>query len=660
MLKFFTRLEKTRNFVLFIFAILMVGSLVFFYTPARNAIDQSNLSLSEETVASVAGEKITAGEVYRQKQSYSQFSQGRTFPSKMILDGLIGSRIARIEAARLGLTASDKEVADEIRSRNKSADGTPFDQAKYEQAVADQFGSIAAYEQTLRDELSGNKLDAYITSGVSVSEQEVLADFQKKNTKFNLTYVSLNPTELAKTIVPTDQELQDYFNKNKASYYISSPQKKIKYIFINTEKLGQKLTITDSDLKAEWDALPADKRTGGVLGQQIVLRVPKPADEAQIQAKAQGLVQQLKAKGDTVSEDDFSTLAKGQSEDTVSAPSGGKLKGPVRENPNKPDDPYQQLLKMQPGQITDPISYQGRIFILRRGEAVEKTFDEAKKELDVSLRNRRAYAAAAELAQKVDDSLKQTKDVQKTAAEFAGQANMSVADMIRETPYIKPGDNVENIGISPQFEDGIKPLEAVNDVGEKTPIKDGFAIPMLVDRKEPRDAEFAEVKSQVLEVVKIEKAQAQVEEFAKAIASGAANAAGLTVAASAKGLKVQDQKDYVLGTPLGQGPAASTSEGLQDAIYALKNGEVMKTPLKVGDNWVVAGVTDRTEANTADFNKERSRLMEQMLSTKRANVFNDYLAAVKKRLQDDGSIKVYKEVLEKIDAPTVDPNDLNN
>ena len=37
MLKFFNRLEKTRNFVLFIFSILMVGSLVFFYTPARNS-----------------------------------------------------------------------------------------------------------------------------------------------------------------------------------------------------------------------------------------------------------------------------------------------------------------------------------------------------------------------------------------------------------------------------------------------------------------------------------------------------------------------------------------------------------------------------------------------------------------------------------------------
>ena len=68
MLRFFTRLEKTRNFVLFLFAILMVGSLVFFYTPQSNT-SLANLSKSEETAASVSGNKITVGEIVRQKEN---------------------------------------------------------------------------------------------------------------------------------------------------------------------------------------------------------------------------------------------------------------------------------------------------------------------------------------------------------------------------------------------------------------------------------------------------------------------------------------------------------------------------------------------------------------------------------------------------------------
>jgi len=60
MLKFFNRLEKTRNFVLLVFGILMVLSLVLFYAPTRNNFSE-NISASQEVAAKVSGEKITVG-----------------------------------------------------------------------------------------------------------------------------------------------------------------------------------------------------------------------------------------------------------------------------------------------------------------------------------------------------------------------------------------------------------------------------------------------------------------------------------------------------------------------------------------------------------------------------------------------------------------------
>ncbi len=651
MLKFFNRLEKTRNFVLLIFAILMVGSLVFFYTPARNTYT-ANLAQSDETVATVSGNKVTVGQLSRQKENYSRFSRGQSFPAKMMLDGLIGSRITRVEAERLGLTASDSEVAAQIRDQNKPTDGKAFDQAKYEQNVTEQFGNIAEYEQTVRDDISAKKLEAYLTSGVTVSEEEVLNDYQKKNSKFDVSYVAVGTADLAKTIKPTDDELKDYFEKNKLSYYISVPQKKIRYVFVNTGKLGEKLQIPEADLRAEFDKLSPDKKVAGVLGQEIVLRVAKPDLDSQVQAKATELAQQLKGTGGgPVSETVFADMAKGHSENPATAANGGKLPGPVRENAQKKDDPYQRLLQMKPGEITEPISYQSRYFILRRGEDVPKTFETAKQELEVSLRNRRAYSVAADLAQKVADSLKETKDPQKTAQAFAAQANMSVADMVRETVYIKQGDDVPNIGVSPHFEEGIAPLDNANDVGEKTPIQNGFAIPMLVDKKDPRDATFDEVKAQIVDVVKLEKARAQVEDIAKQIAVGAANVGALGGAATAKGLSAKDQKGLVLGSPLGEGPMAGTNQALEDAVYALKAGEVTKTPLKVGDNWYVVGVTKREDANMADFAKQRSGIMEQMASKRRGEVFSTYLASARQKYEADGSIKIYKDALAKLDEP---------
>ena len=272
MLKFFNRLERTRNFVLILFAVIMVLSLVLFYAPHNT--QPSNPVRSTETVAKVGGETISLGEV----ATISQVYRG-AIPSQQILNSLIPSRIVRQEAERLGLTASDAEVAQEIRRRNTPADGAPFDQKRYEQNVTEQFGSIKAYEQSVRDEISGRKLEAFITSGVNVSEEEVLNNFRRRNTNFDLSFVPVNVADLAQNINPSEEELKNYFEQNKKSYYISSPQKKIRYIFVNTSKIGEKLSIPDADLQAEYDKLTPERKQAGIQGQQIVLRIPKPEQE---------------------------------------------------------------------------------------------------------------------------------------------------------------------------------------------------------------------------------------------------------------------------------------------------------------------------------------------------------------------------------------------
>lgn len=655
MLKFFSRMEKTRNFVLLVFGALMVVSLVGWgiTSVVSRESPANSFAGSGETVAKVGSEKITTGDIVALKKG-----RAASLPSSYLINSLIGQRLIRVEANRLGLRASDAEVAAEIRKGLKTEDGTVIDQKRYEENVSGQYGSVAAYEQTVRDQLSGQKLEAFLTAGMTVAEEEILKDFQRKNTKFDVSYVSVNVAELAQTIKPTDDELKTYFEQNKKNYFINSPQKKIRYVFLNTSKVGEKIPLTDEELKAEFDKIPADKKSKGVEGQQIVIRIPKPEFKAQILERANQIAERAKKDGATISEEAFAELVRGYSEDAVSKQNGGKLPNLVRENPNLQNTPNavlppsQTLLAMKEGEVSQPIESGSNYFIFRRGKEIPKTFEDTKKELEVSLRNRKAYAVVAELAQKVVADLKETKDVQVTAQKFASQANMSFADMVRETPFVKPGDDVQNIGVSPQFEEGIKNLENPNDVGERTPIKDGFAIPLLVEKKEPRDATFDEVKAQITETVKIEKARNQVEEIAKQVASGATSASVLNTAAQAKGLKAQDQKSFILGSPLGQGPSASTNEALEDAIYGLKTGEVTKTPLKVGDNWYVVAVNSREDASMDDFAKQRDQLMQTMLQEKRGGVFSDYLAAVRQKMEKSGEIKIYNDVLEKIDAAT--------
>jgi peptidyl-prolyl cis-trans isomerase D len=654
MLKQLSRLEKTRNTILLAFVVLMAVSLIFFRLggPVEN---QDSLARSQETAATVGDETITVGDLAIGQQNrarqYAQYGMNSyTPPVKGILDGEISNRLIRLEAQRLGLAVSDQEVAADIRRQLKAANMNADDKEAYRRAVTETAGSVEKFEQSVRDQIAARKLEAYLTGGVQVSDEEILNDYKRRNSTFDVVYVPITAQQLATKLQLSDDELRNYFEQHKANYYISSPQKKIRYIFINQARVGEKISIPESDIRAEYDALPADKKQLGVQAQQIVLKVAKPEFEQNVLQKANELVAQARKDGDKVSEEVFANLARGNSEDPGTAANNGKLKGLVRPNPNNPTDPLQQVLNLEVGQITEPVKFGSAYYIFRRGESVPKTFEDAKAEILVSLRNRRAYKAAADLAQKAVDRLKETKNAQQVAQEIAVEANMKPAEMVRETAFIKPGDSVPDIGISPQFEEGIVGLENANDVGERTPIKDGFAIPLLVEKRDPRDAEFDEVKAQVAEAAKLEQAKARLEQMAKEVAAGANSPDGLKAAAAKFGLEAKDSKNYKIGSPLGEGTVTGSSPALEDAIFDLATGQITKNPIKVDDNYFVVGVTNRTDANLDEFSKERDSLLQQAASSKKNQIFADYLTNVRQKMEKEGRLKIYQDAVAKLET----------
>jgi hypothetical protein len=67
--------------------------------------------------------------------------------------------------------------------------------------------------------------------------------------------------------------------------------------------------------------------------------------------------------------------------------------------------------------------------------------------------------------------------------------------------------------------------------------------------------------------------------------------------------------------------------------------------VKVGDNWVIVGVKSRTEADLAEFAKQRDQLTQTMVGERQNQVFDDYVAAVTQRMRQAGKIKIYTDVL---------------
>jgi peptidyl-prolyl cis-trans isomerase D len=656
MLKQLSRLKHTRRIIIVGFAVLMAVSLIVFYAPGRNT---SNVEPSKNTtlVAKVNGDEITVAEVARLKENYMQMFGGRVSMAqlggyKRFVDGLIRDRVVAQEAVRLGLSASDAEVADKIRKQFTDASGQFVGIERYKQSVTARYGDMESFERTVRDEIAQEKLKAFITAAVQVSDDEVQQDYKRSHTTFDVTYSILSADTLAEKIQPADDELKNYYEQHKTDFRILEPQKKIRYVYIDQAKAGEKLQPTDKELHDEFDKLSPENKQAGVKVQQILLKVARKDLDAQVEQKAKDLIAKARAASAETGEKVFADLARGNSEDPATAKTGGYLPSPIKKNPNKVHGLYDRTVDMQPGEISDiPIRYGGNWYILRRGEAVPKTFDQAKPELLASLRNRKGYVAAAKLAERAENRLKETKDPSKVAQELAAEANMTPGEMVKETPFIKPGDDVPNIGSSQQFEAVVAPLNNPNDVGDRTGVKGGFAIPLLVEKKEPRIPEFDEVKTELAKTLKQQHAGEQLQQKAKDLAASINSPADLKAAAEKAGFEVATEAAYKPGASLGK---VATTPAVDEALYALKSGEVTKNALKVGDDYVVLGVTNRHEADLAEFAKQRDQLTQTMLSARQNQIYEDYISAVQQRMKRDGKIKIYSDVLTSLEESEPD------
>jgi len=389
--------------------------------------------------------------------------------------------------------------------------------------------------------------------------------------------------------------------------------------------------------------------------QQILLKVARKDLDAQVEQKAKDLIVKLRGMTGQATKEQFAEVAKGNSEDPATARNGGMLEKPFKKNENKVNSLYDRAVDMRPGDVTDvPIRYAGNWYILRRGESVPKNFAEAKPDILVSLRNRKAYTEAFKLAQKAQARLQETKDPQKVAQELAAQANMSPAEMVRETPFVKPGDDVPEIGSNQQFEQAIETLNNPNDVGNVTGIKNGFAIPMLAEKKEPRIPDFDEVKTKVADEIKKQRAKDQLEQKAKELVASLSGPDGIKAAGEKEGYEAGTEEAFKLGSSLGK---AGTSAALDDLIYSLKPGEFSKTPIKVDDKWVIVGVTKRTDADMNALAAQRDTLKTSMMSERQEQVFDDYVTGVEQQMKKDGKIKIYQDVLAQLqeDEPEAGP-----
>ena len=70
-------------------------------------------------------------------------------------------------------------------------------------------------------------------------------------------------------------------------------------------------------------------------------------------------------------------------------------------------------------------------------------------------------------------------------------------------------------------------------------VKDGFVVPMLVDKKEPRIPDFDEVRSTIADLVKKDRAKNELEQRAKTLLGSISSPDGMKAAGEKEGFEVR-------------------------------------------------------------------------------------------------------------------------
>ena len=241
-----------------------------------------------------------------------QISLAQLGGNKRFLDGLIRDCVVSQEAARLGLAASDAEVAHKIRKQFSDESGQFVGLDRYKESITARYGELEKFESNVRDSIAQEKLKAFVTASVIVSDDEVRDKYKREKTAISLSYVLLLSDKLAKKLQVSDDELRSYYEQHKTDYRILEPQKKVRYLYINQEKVGEKIPIPDKDLRAEYEKLSPKNKQSGVKVQQILLKVARKDLDPQVEQKAKDLVVKARAAKEPTAEQVFADLAREQ------------------------------------------------------------------------------------------------------------------------------------------------------------------------------------------------------------------------------------------------------------------------------------------------------------------------------------------------------------
>ena len=163
-----------------------------------------------------------------------------------MLSNLIAQELLYQKAKDLSLVASNEEVVEVIKSDPTFHEGDLFSASKYKEILSRNGMTPEEYEDYLRKAISIQKLLRLLTNGVYITEEEFKINLLADSTLLSGSLYLITPSDVKDRYTPTDQELLEYYQKNKELF----KRQEGRVVRVWKEKDKEKALSIYKDLKA--------------------------------------------------------------------------------------------------------------------------------------------------------------------------------------------------------------------------------------------------------------------------------------------------------------------------------------------------------------------------------------------------------------------------
>ncbi|MGA3107331.1 MAG: peptidyl-prolyl cis-trans isomerase [Terriglobales bacterium] len=614
----------------------------------------SNLGIGSTpagVLATIGDQTVTVPEVQREARAMirQQFPRGGPQAAMLLpyfasqaAEQLINEKALVAEAHRLGLRVSDDELRDELQHGQLGQmlfpDGKFVGQEQYEDFVQRNDMTVPQFESLEKDYILVRKLRALVSSSAFISDAEVRDEFNHRNTKVKFEYAVITQADILRGLHPTDEELKAFYERNKATYNNSIPEKrKIEYVVVDSSKVAAAATVTDQDLQTYYDQHRDEYRVPDqVKVSHILIKTPLPApgakeDEkgiADARAKAEDVLKQVKAGGD------FAKLAEKYSDDPGSAKNGGEL-GWIGRGRTVPEF-EKAAFSLGKGQTSDLVksSYGFHIIHVEDKQAAGlKTLADVKGEIEEKVKQEK-IAHATEAA--ANSLLSQARN------DGFDKAAAAKSDTPVTTDFFSRTDSLPGLAANPQF------MDAVFNEAEKAPadlvqVPQGYVVFQLLAIKPPTTPSFEEIRPKVESEFKNERAAFLLQQKTQELSDRAKAGHDLKKAAKDLGATVKTSE---MVAPDGQVPDIGSMSSAT-AIFSLKPGDI-SAPITAGGNGVVAQLLEKQAPTDQDFAEKKDSIRQSLVEAKQNDLFGLFVTNLRKDMENSHKLKVNQEEMKNL------------